>query len=218
MNVIVAEDEILSQKMVVAVLEQIGYKVYLCANGQEVITVLEGGLRPHFLLLDLEMPIKSGMDVLEYLNQHALIEQFPTMIFSAKNQQDVVMRALKMGAHDYIVKPFNPDDLAKRVTDLVFEADESLLRGVLENLRMDDPLAFHSAGLHNWSGKDYDAYQTNLASKTLCVLLPKGESPKKVATWSMAKLTSKVHIFRKCAYGWRKVWPTYSGMEMRRSS
>ena len=65
-------------------------------------------------------------------------------------------------------------------------------------------------GLQTWARKGFDAYPAGHAGKTICVLVPQGIGPAALAKASFDELAAKVNIFRKCAYGYRKVWPTYS--------
>lgn len=69
------------------------------------------------IMLDVIMPGVSGLDVLRYLNAR----QYPNAIFmlSVKRDVPVVVEAIKNGALDYIVKPFEPDDVVMRVRDAV---------------------------------------------------------------------------------------------------
>jgi CheY-like chemotaxis protein len=216
--VIVAEDEPLTQKIAIGILEGIGYQTLVCGNGKLCIDALASGAKPDLLLLDLDMPEMNGFDVLNALTQRGMIESFPIMMLTAKTQQDIVIRALMAGAHDYVVKPFNAKELTHRVTDLVFNVDETKLREIFSHLRTSDPSLFRTPGLASWSNRGYKAYAATHDGKALCVLLPDGAEPQALVKESFAEIIASVHIFRRCAYGWRKVWPTYSTKRTQRAS
>lgn len=207
---LVAEDEIVTQKILSLALEQTGFQVTLCGDGRECLDNLDVGLKPDILILDLEMPIMSGIEVMEELHKSGMVESFPIACLTANNQKDVVKKALMLGAHDYIVKPFEVYSMIYRLLDLIFNVDEKVLRNLIENLHMKDPSIFKNPGLQRWAESGYDAYPTVHENKTICILLPHSNGPTAVARMSLPELISKVHVFRKCAFGWRKVWPTNS--------
>lgn len=207
---LIAEDEVVTQKILATALEQIGFQVTLCDDGRECLDNLDVGLKPDLVILDLEMPIMSGIEVLEELNRSGMIESFPIACLTANNQKEIVKKALMLGAHDYIVKPFEVYSVIYRLLDLVFNVEEKDIRNLIENLHMKDPSIFKNPGLQQWKEKGYDAYPTVYENKTVCVLLPHPLSPVNVARLSKPELLARVQIFRKCAFGWRKVWPTNS--------
>ncbi len=210
LTALVAEDEIMTQKILSVALEQTGFQVTLCGDGRECLDNLDVGLKPDILILDLEMPIMTGIEVMEELNRNGLVESFPIACLTSNNQKEMVKKALMLGAHDYIVKPFEVYGMIFRVLDLIFNVEEKDLRVLIESLHMKDPSIFHNAGMQQWASRGFDAYPTVHANKNICVLLPHHAGPAALSRLPLPEIVAKVHIFRKCAFGWRKVWPTNS--------
>ena len=62
--VLVAEDEMVSQRLAAAVIRQLGFTSQVVPDGQDCLDVIASGVRPDLILLDLEMPVVSGIEVL----------------------------------------------------------------------------------------------------------------------------------------------------------
>jgi sigma-B regulation protein RsbU (phosphoserine phosphatase) len=68
------------------------------------------------VLLDIMMPVMTGFDVLEAMAKEGHTEQLPVIVISAMNEMDAVVRAIQLGAEDFLLKPFEPTLLKARVT------------------------------------------------------------------------------------------------------
>ncbi|MFC1521840.1 PleD family two-component system response regulator [Elusimicrobiota bacterium] len=87
--------------------------------GVEVVSVTEGDLAmnaaktssPSLILLDLSLPGKDGMTVLKELKSDLATLNIPVVIVSAQECKESVNQAFKLGALDYIIKPFKPEEL-----------------------------------------------------------------------------------------------------------
>lgn len=207
---VIAEDDAINQRLAKMVLEKAGFQTEVCNDGGECIDLLAGDFDPDLLILDLQMPRYDGFHVLKRLNDLNLIEQFPICVLTGDSRPETVKRALQAGAHDYVVKPYKAPDLDKRVRELVFDASEAEIRKLIENLRVHDPSMFHAHGLQSWAQRGFNAYQTAYENNSICVLIPQSSAPAAYTKMPYAEITAKTHIFRKCSFGWRKVWPTYA--------
>jgi CheY-like chemotaxis protein len=90
-------------------------------NGEEALAYLRGQGRysdrkrfpfPALLLLDLKMPRKNGLEVLEVVRNDPQLKKLTVVIFTASNQERDIDLALGLGANSYLVKPTNPESLA----------------------------------------------------------------------------------------------------------
>ena len=90
-----------------------GYEVITTVSGEEALELLKSG-RPDILLLDIIMP---GLDDFEVLRQLRCFTQLPVITFSAgaDNYHD----AIRLGASDFLTKPFEPDEMARRIETLL---------------------------------------------------------------------------------------------------
>ena len=91
------------------------------ANGNEAVHMYNKH-KPDFVTMDVVMPEKGGIEATrQILDQH---KEAKIIIVSAMGHEQLLMEAINAGARDYILKPFQADDLIKAV-DKVFQQDES---------------------------------------------------------------------------------------------
>lgn len=110
-TVLVIEDEPPIRKLFSISLEGAGYKVVECDNGAEGMR-LAASVRPELVLLDLGLPDTDGKDVIAKIREWS---QVPIIVCSVRNADEEIVRALELGADDYVTKPFNPDVLLARI-------------------------------------------------------------------------------------------------------
>jgi len=110
-TVLVIEDEPPIRKLFNISLESAGYKVVECDNGSEGMR-LAASVKPELILLDLGLPDMDGKDVIRKVREWS---QAPVIVCSVRDSDDEVVKALEVGADDYITKPFNPDVLLARI-------------------------------------------------------------------------------------------------------
>ena len=118
-KILVVEDEIHIQRLVQMVLEKAGYQVMIAASGEEAIGLAEQHSDFILVLLDIMMPGIDGLQVLRTLKQSSKHQDLPVIMLTALAQEDVVIQGVKLGAKDYIRKPFHPADLIDRVQKIL---------------------------------------------------------------------------------------------------
>lgn len=96
------------------ILEFEGYEVYCTSNGAELLTMEDGF--PDLLLLDIWMSGVDGRDICRFLKQKTNIGKLPIVLVSAS--KDIERSALEAGADDFLEKPFEMDDLLKKIEQL----------------------------------------------------------------------------------------------------
>ena len=201
--VLVAEDEGLSQRLVSAVIQYCGMDAKITQNGQELLDELRAGLAPDIILLDLEMPVMGGIEVLKTLQGVSVEDRCPILVFTANNQEATVREAILLGADDFIVKPFKTANLAQRIKDHTFTLSEAELKRILNAL---DRPANDIPNLKKKIDQGRELYRSTIDPK-LGLSLPRGQSPQLLAGASLRELRAKVVIFREGDSIWRKVWP-----------
>lgn len=92
--------------------QQEGFTVYTADDGKKAITLVQE-FNPHILLMDLRMPDMNGVEALQEIKK-IRPEQLVIMM-TAYGEEDIVEQAIKLGACDYISKPFDLYELAKVV-------------------------------------------------------------------------------------------------------
>ena len=107
-RVLVADDEPNLRKVLQALLRQKGYEVECAADGQEAITLLQ---KTPFdaVVTDLRMPKLDGMGLLRYVLTHH--REVPVIMITAHGTVDTAVEAIKLGAFDYITKPFEQEHI-----------------------------------------------------------------------------------------------------------
>lgn len=109
--VLIAEDEHEIADIIRAYLEREGYRTIHAGNGQ-IALEFHRALRPDIVLLDVSMPKQDGWEVLSELRRRG---STPVIMITALDQDIDKLQALRIGADDYVVKPFNPVEVVARV-------------------------------------------------------------------------------------------------------
>lgn len=83
-------------------------------NGVEGLT-LAVKEKPDLIILDIAMPMMTGLEMLEKLKAEKQLKNIPVIMLTAESGKENIIKIVLMGVSDYIVKPFNGDELVKRV-------------------------------------------------------------------------------------------------------
>ncbi len=159
MKVLVVEDDQVSQKLTVKVLEKNNYEVFTVETGKDAVKFLETGEEQiDIVISDIMMPVMDGFNLLSYMKADIRLRRIPVILCTALNDINSVKRALTLGAVDYVTKPIDANTLLakvrnaeKRVPGAVLVVDdEDLLRGLLSKIIMRDGLKVLQAS----SGKE----------------------------------------------------------------
>jgi len=110
------------------------YNVFTISSGVRMLKMLKN-LTPDLILLDIEMPDMDGYEVMKLLKQNPKTANIPTIFLTSLNNDDMEYTGLSLGAVDYIVKPFSPPLLLKRIEmHLLIETQKSELLFYANNL------------------------------------------------------------------------------------
>lgn len=113
--VLVADDEITTTAMLHHILSRAGYRVESVHDGQAALDAVDR-LKPDILLLDILMPVLNGFEVLRQLRENSATANLPTILVTANAREPAdVARGLRLGADDYIQKPFATQELLARI-------------------------------------------------------------------------------------------------------
>ncbi|HEX6778736.1 MAG TPA: response regulator transcription factor [Ktedonobacterales bacterium] len=112
MNILVVDDEPINTKLVQFILSEEGYDVTTVDSPRGAFVVLQKQL-PDLILLDVSMPQMNGFDFYRRLHEQEF--DVPVIFVTAKGELEDKLQGLRMGADDYIVKPFDPAELLARV-------------------------------------------------------------------------------------------------------
>lgn len=95
------------------------FNVVVKENGLEAIQWLEAGNTADAIVADYTMPVMDGLDFIKHVRLHAKHQHTPLVMLSGKEETSNKIKCLKQGADDYVVKPFNPEELDLRVKKLL---------------------------------------------------------------------------------------------------
>jgi DNA-binding response OmpR family regulator len=121
-TVLVVDDDRPMRALCRASLEEAGFRVLEAAGGEEALESVRAE-RPDLILLDIMMPGISGWEVTSALLADRSTDQIPIIFISARRGLADRVRALELGAHDYVTKPFDPAALANTVAKTLAEID-----------------------------------------------------------------------------------------------
>jgi DNA-binding response OmpR family regulator len=117
-RILIAEDEPDIRELVAFILRFAGYEVNTAANGEEAVQLATQSI-PDLILLDVRMPRMSGYDVCRLLKANTAVKDVPIVFLSAKGQVREIMAGIEVGAEEYLLKPFAPDQLTERVRSIL---------------------------------------------------------------------------------------------------
>src|ERR1700745_747884 len=108
-KVLVVDDQPSIRKYLQTLLEVDGFDVETLSSGREAIKLISEGRRPDLVILDVLMPEMNGLDTLKELMQ--IDRTLTVVMLSCSNEVGVVVEAIRLGAHDYLTKPFEKSEL-----------------------------------------------------------------------------------------------------------
>ncbi len=117
--VVVVDDDPVNLQVLENHLSLNDYSVIKCINGREILSRIDGGLKPDLVLLDIMMPMMSGYEVARKLRESFSIFELPIMMLTARDQAADIVAGFKAGANDYLSKPFDRHELLARVGTLL---------------------------------------------------------------------------------------------------
>jgi signal transduction histidine kinase/serine phosphatase RsbU (regulator of sigma subunit) len=130
-KILIVDDEPVNRQVVANFLSLQNYNIIEATSGLEAITLIEDGLIPDAILLDVMMPRMTGYEVTKKLRNKWQLTELPILLLTAKNQVEDLVIGLELGANDYLTKPISKDELLARI-----KTHLSIKRLREENLRM----------------------------------------------------------------------------------
>jgi DNA-binding response OmpR family regulator len=116
--ILIVDDEARMRRFIRMNMELEGYKVIEAANGLEALDRLRQH-NPDLVIMDVMMPEMDGFETLEMLREFSTV---PVILLTVKGDEEDIIQGLKLGADDYITKPFSPRELSSRVNAVLRRA------------------------------------------------------------------------------------------------
>ncbi|MEO1621215.1 MAG: response regulator [Cyanobacteria bacterium J06632_3] len=139
--ILLVDDEPVNLQVLVNHLSLHDYSIVQASNGQEALRLIEQGLKPSIVLLDVMMPRMTGYEVTQRLRERYPATDLPIVLLTAKTQVSDLVTGLELGANDYLTKPIAREELLARIrTHLnlsrlreALQIEESKYRNMFEN-------------------------------------------------------------------------------------
>ena len=117
-KILIAEDERDIRELITFTLRYAGHEVHQATNGEEALGLARETI-PDLILMDVRMPKMTGYEACRHMKADDKLKNIPVVFLSAKGQETEIQAGLEVGATDYILKPFAPDQLIKRVSEIL---------------------------------------------------------------------------------------------------
>lgn len=131
-EVLIVEDQKLNQEMLQDILEP-NYEIVCADNGLEALNILlEEGQKFSAVLLDILMPVMDGYEVMRIMQKTPHLSTIPVLVTSQVFEEEYELKALNMGASDFISKPYNAEILKKRLHNLIQMHENATAVGMME--------------------------------------------------------------------------------------
>jgi DNA-binding response OmpR family regulator len=117
-TVLVVEDNTDLREFISTTLQSYNYAVLVASDGEEALQ-LALKFVPNLVLSDLMMPRMNGIELTRKIKEDERISHIPVVLLTAKNESQSRIDGLKTGADDYLTKPFSPDELLVRISNLI---------------------------------------------------------------------------------------------------
>ncbi|WP_199328158.1 ATP-binding protein [Cylindrospermum sp. FACHB-282] len=114
-SILIVDDEPVNRQVLVNHLSLYNYEITEAASGIEALAILEGGLKPDLILLDVMMPRMTGYEVTHKIRQTWQASELPIVLLTARNHVSDLVVGFEAGANDYLTKPISKDELLARI-------------------------------------------------------------------------------------------------------
>ena len=117
LKVLIVDDSKTIRMIVKKAFKPYDCELFEAENGQAGLEIAAGE-KPDLIILDITMPVMTGVEMLEKMKADPLLKDIPVIMLTAESGKDNVMAIVKMGVKDYMVKPFKGEQLTDRVKKL----------------------------------------------------------------------------------------------------
>lgn len=118
MRILVAEDDPVTCRFIVSLLEDKGYEVVVAEDGERAYASAIS-IRPDLIVSDLVMPYRDGFELLRAIRNDDRVARTPIVLLSMRDREEDIVRGFESGADEYVVKPFNAREFLARVRKLL---------------------------------------------------------------------------------------------------
>lgn len=113
-KILIVEDDLYMQAILNEFLSAT-YETKICSDGMDALAFMQSGNLPDLIISDLNTPKISGFDLINQVKSSDFFKSIPIIILSGEESSEKRIKCLDSGADDFVVKPFNPAELAARI-------------------------------------------------------------------------------------------------------
>jgi len=114
-TVVVVEDDEVIAYLLEFILKREGYEAVRAKDGREALDLIQTLPAPSLVLLDVMLPYSDGFQLIQAIRANPAWRDVPIVMLTVKSHEQDIVRALDSGANDYILKPFQPNELLARI-------------------------------------------------------------------------------------------------------
>jgi len=121
MRVLIVDDSQIMRKIITGALKKLNIKdIIEASNGQEAVDMVSKDSEINLVLMDWNMPTMTGIEAVREIRANG--KKTPIVMVTTEGEKEKVIEAIKTGANDYLVKPFNPKDIQAKLEKFLQEA------------------------------------------------------------------------------------------------
>lgn len=121
--ILTVDDSSVMRQIIGGSVEALGHYVLEAEHGKAALDLLdERGDEVELILLDVNMPVMDGFQTLQALKDDDRLRNIPVIMVTTEGEKARIVQAIRMGAVNYVVKPFTPEELAIRIVDALDQA------------------------------------------------------------------------------------------------
>ena len=117
-KILIVDDKNEFRRLTKTILET-KFEVESAENGIDALAKLQSGYLPDLIVTDLLMPVLGGKDLVEQLKSSGAWKNIPIIVLSSIDKSDEKIKLIKLGATDYLEKPYNPAELLARIENIL---------------------------------------------------------------------------------------------------
>ncbi len=206
-RVLVVDDEEEILQICSTFLADQGYEVIAVKSAAECLAFLSSEFAD-IMLLDVNLPRVDGFKLLEMVKSDDRQKDMRIIMVSARRDEETVRDALRLGCDGFVVKPFKLKELAERIGFELFQINDADVRAILKIPMQVRTILLKETGLSDFNAAHWDSYPIKFKEMSLCVLMPRGVRPSKLAKALDEELDKKILVFHKHPHRWKRIWPT----------
>jgi DNA-binding response OmpR family regulator len=124
MRILVVDDDKMLLEAISYTLENDGHEVITADDGFQALDIIQKQEPLDLIVSDIMMPNMTGLGLLSLLKKF-YFDTVPVILMSTLDKKEVILSAMKLGAHDFVLKPFNIEELSLRVQKLSQQGNET---------------------------------------------------------------------------------------------